>query len=39
MVFFIRNEDICFSETDIIVNASNGIGYMGGKKAINKRSA
>lgn len=37
MIMYIRNEDICFTNADIIVNASNGIGYMGGKKGILKR--
>lgn len=37
MIILKYNEDIAFSSADAIVNASNGIGYMGGKKGIEKR--
>ena len=29
--------DICETDCDVLVNASNGIGYMGGKAGIRKR--
>lgn len=37
MIKIIYNEDIALSNADIIVNASNGIGWMGGQACINKR--
>lgn len=37
MIVFEKNKDIALSQADAIVNASNGIGYMGGQKGIESR--
>lgn len=37
MITIKRNEDIALSNADAIVNASNGLGYMGGQWAIQAR--
>lgn len=37
MMILKYNEDIALSSADAIVNASNGVGYMGGKAGITKR--
>lgn len=37
MLIFVSGEDIALSKADAIVNASNGVGYMGGKSGIIKR--
>lgn len=34
---FVTGEDIALSKADAIVNACNGVGYMGGKSGIIKR--
>lgn len=34
MLTFVKDKDIALSSADAIVNASNGIGYMGGEKGI-----
>lgn len=36
MIHIIEKQDICSTDAEIIVNASNGIGYMGGKKGIQR---
>lgn len=37
MIILKFNEDIAFSSADVIVNASNGIGFMGGKSGVKIR--
>ncbi len=37
MIYYIQNQDISFATADVIVNASNGIGYMGGKTGARKK--
>lgn len=34
MLTFVKGKDIALSSADAIVNASNGIGYMGGKRVL-----
>lgn len=34
MLTFVKDKDIALSSADAIVNASNGIGYMGGERGI-----
>lgn len=36
MIKYVYNEDIAYADVDIIINASNGIGWMGGKDGIEK---
>ena len=37
MIKYVYNEDIAYADVDIIINASNGIGWMGGKDGIEKK--
>lgn len=37
MIKDVFNEDIAFSEADVVVNASNGFGYMGGNSGVIAR--
>ena len=37
MSVVVLKDDIENAQCDVIVNASNGVGYMGGKRSIKKR--
>lgn len=37
MIEYIYNQDIAYADVDIIINASNGIGWMGGKDGIKTK--
>ena len=37
MIQYIHNEDIAYADVNIIINASNGIGWMGGTEGIERK--